>query len=235
MFGVPSIGADHCGDLLPVTGRGIWRGQTAPPRRSGREFVDGGLDVTIIRPRTIMGHGRLGIMQLVFEWIHQGRNVFVLGRGDNRYQFVHADDLAEACLLAAESARLRRSTTHRGGGLWHLALRPWRGSRSTPGPAAGSAHSPYRRDRRGSDSSLTHLRISPLAPYHWLVYGKDVYFDVAEAREELGWRPRWGNIDMFINSYEWYLSNRTRILEEKGRSPHRSAVKEGVLKALRWF
>src|SRR4030095_14846562 len=66
-----------------------------------RDYANRVLDVTIIRPRTIMGHGRLGIFQILFEWIREGYNVPVLGRGDNVYQFVHADDLAEACILAA--------------------------------------------------------------------------------------------------------------------------------------
>jgi len=78
-------------------GRAKWKGETLCG-----EFVQRGLDVTIIRPRTIMGHGRLGIFQILFEWIREGYNVPVLGRGDNVYQFVHADDLADACILAAE-------------------------------------------------------------------------------------------------------------------------------------
>ena len=197
-----------------------------------REFVAEGLDVTIIRPRTIMGHGRLGIMQLVFEWIHQGRNVFVLGRGDNRYQFVHADDLAEACLLAAD--RPGFSVYNIGAEVYGTLRETLEGLSRHAGTGSRVRSLPYRATVAAMKVS-TRLKISPLAPYHWLVYGKDVYFDVAEARDELGWKPRWGNVDMFINSYEWYLSNRTRILEEKGRSPHRSAVKEGVLKALRWL
>jgi len=32
-----------------------------------REFIARGLDVTMIRPRTILGHGRLGIFQMRFE------------------------------------------------------------------------------------------------------------------------------------------------------------------------
>ena len=44
-----------------------------------RQYAERGLDVTIIRPRTIMGHGRLGIFQILFEWIREGRNVPVLG------------------------------------------------------------------------------------------------------------------------------------------------------------
>ena len=65
------------------------------------EAVDAGLDVTIIRPRTILGHGRLGIMAILFEFVADGAPVYVLGDGSNRYQFVHAADLADACLRAA--------------------------------------------------------------------------------------------------------------------------------------
>jgi len=61
-----------------------------------------GLDVSIVRPRTILGHGRLGIFGILFEWIADGRDPIVLGDGRNRYQFVHSDDLAAVCELAAE-------------------------------------------------------------------------------------------------------------------------------------
>ena len=60
-----------------------------------------GLDVSIVRPRTILGHGRLGIFGILFDWIADGYDPIVLGDGTNRYQFVHSDDLAEACIRAA--------------------------------------------------------------------------------------------------------------------------------------
>ena len=66
-----------------------------------RDAAEGGVDVTIVRPRTILGHGRLGIVAVLFEFVAEGAPVYVLGRGDNRYQFVHANDLADACLRAA--------------------------------------------------------------------------------------------------------------------------------------
>src|SRR6185369_8469868 len=53
-----------------------------------RDYAQRGLDVTIVRPRTIMGHGRLGIFQILFEWIRGGYNVPVFGSGDNVYQFI---------------------------------------------------------------------------------------------------------------------------------------------------
>ena len=65
----------------------------------------GGLDVTIVRPRTIVGHGRLGIFAVLFDWIADGADPFVLGDGSNRYQFVHADDLAALCVERRGAAR----------------------------------------------------------------------------------------------------------------------------------
>ena len=197
-----------------------------------REFADYGLDVSIVRPRTIMGHGRLGIMQIVFEWISQGSDVFVMGRGDNRYQFVHADDLADACLLAAKRpgfAAYNIGTDQFGTmreTLEGLVAHAGTGSRvrSLPqGPAVLAM------------KVSTMLGLSPLGAYHWLVYGQEVYFDTDFPKRELGWKPRWSNVEMFTQSYEWYLANRARILAEKGRSPHQSAVKQGVLGLLRWI
>lgn len=197
-----------------------------------REAADAGLDVTIVRPRTIMGHGRLGIMQLLFEWIREGRNVFVLGRGDNRYQFVHAEDLADACLLAAarpgpavynvgaDSVGTMRET------LESLITHAGTGSRVRSLP---------RRLATLAMRLTGTLGLAPLAPYHWLVYGKDVYFDVTRAKRELGWKPRWSYADMFAQSYQWYLGHRGTLLHARQRSAHRSPVKEGALKMLRWF
>jgi len=190
------------------------------------KYAKEGLDVSVIRPRTIMGHGRLGIFQILFEWIRTGYNVPVLGRGDNIYQFVHADDLADACILAA--GRLGGTTyncgTDRFGTmrevLEHLCAHAKTGSRVKSVPLSPAV----------ALMNLTSaLGLSPLGPYHALMYGRSLYFDVAKAKGELGWQPRFSNNEMFVHSYEWYLQNRETILRSHGASHHRSAVKQGVL------
>ncbi len=195
-------------------------------------YAEQGVDVSIIRPRTIMGHGRLGIMQLVFEWVYQGRDVFVLGRGDNKYQFVHADDLAEACLKAAEKP---------GSQIYNIGAESFGTMRETleglvahAGTASRVRSLPYRLAVLGMKLTSS-LGLSPLAVYHHLVYGKDVYFDLNKPKQELGWQPQWGNVEMFTQSYDWYLRHRQEILAAKGRSAHRSPVKERILKLLRWI
>lgn len=191
-----------------------------------QRFAQDGLDVTIIRPRTIMGHGRLGIFQILFEWIRTGYNVPVFGRGDNVYQFVHADDLADACLAAAArpGATSYNCGTDRYGTmravLEQLCAHAQTGSRvrSVPlGPTAALL------------KIANTVGLSPLGPYHALMYGRSLYFDIAKARTELGWKPQYSNEEMFVQSYEWYLQNRESILQARGASHHRSAVKQGVL------
>lgn len=194
------------------------------------DFARKGLDVTIIRPRTILGHGRLGIFQILYEWVCEGANVPVLGRGDNRYQFVHADDLADACILAAErpGATSYNIGTNCFGTMREtleaLCAHAATGSRVVSVPMALAVW---------AMNMTSWLGLSPLGPYHALMYGRSLYFDTTKAQRELGWRPRRSNVAMMIESYEWYLQNRREVLAGTGRSHHRSAVNAGVLRLLR--
>lgn len=195
-----------------------------------QRFAGAGLDVTIIRPRTIMGHGRLGIFQILFEWIRTGYNVPVFGRGDNVYQFVHADDLADACLAAAT----RPGTTSYNCGtdrygsmrslLEHLCAHAQTGSHVRSVPMAPAM---------ALMKLASAVGLSPLGPYHALMYGRSLYFDSTKARTELGWKPQFSNEAMLGQSYDWYVQNRETILKAHGASHHRSPVKEGVLRLVK--
>ena len=189
-----------------------------------------GLDLTVIRPRTILGHGRLGIFQLLFDWVAEGRNVYVLGGGANRYQFVHADDLAAACILAAA----RPGTAD-----YNIGATAY-------GTMRQSLHGLIRHAKTGSRlyslplrpatlamEALSKAGLAPFAPYHWLMYGRELYFDTTRAREELGWTPQWGNVAMLCQSYDWYLAHRAALRTQEGGSPHRRPVSQGVLALLR--
>jgi hypothetical protein len=79
--------------------------------------------------------------------------------------------------------------------------------------------------------ALAALDLAPFAPYHWLLYGESLWFDVTRARTELGWEPRHSNRAMLIESYEWFLAHRHDVTGT-GRSHHQSPVRLGVLRAL---
>ena len=79
------------------------------------------------------------------------------------------------------------------------------------------------------------IHLSPLGPYHALMYGRSLYFDITKAKAELGWKPRFSNNEMFVQSYEWYLQNRQAVLQSLGASHHRSAVKQGALSLVKYL
>ncbi|MCC6763046.1 MAG: NAD-dependent epimerase/dehydratase family protein [Deltaproteobacteria bacterium] len=229
VFGVPKKNpVDETTEPTPMEEYG--RAKLAGEQLVARFAAEHGLDVTIIRPRTIVGHGRLGIFQILFNWVEEGRNIPVLGAGDNRYQFVHADDLADACVRAADRPG---STTYNIGAekfgtmrevLEALCRHAGTGSRVYAVPM-GLATAAMR--------LTSALGLSPLGPYHSLMYGRSLYFDVGKAKRELAWSSRWSNDEMLCQSYDWYRAHKTEILSAKDASPHRSALKQGVLALVR--
>lgn len=188
-----------------------------------------GLDVTIIRPRTIVGHGRLGIFGILFEWVADGADIFVLGAGDNRQQFIHGDDLADACILAARSrgAAVFNIGTDRFGtmreSLESLCAHAATGSRVRSIPARPAA---------ALMKAAAVARLAPFAPYHWLMFSKSLWFDIDHVQDALGWQPKWSNDEMLADSYDWFLRNRADTAQA-GRSHHRTIAKQGALRVLK--
>src|SRR5207248_9792455 len=61
------------------------------------------LESVVIRPKTFLGPERLGVFEILFDWIRDGRRIYVLGNGENRYQLLAVEDLVDALVLAAEA------------------------------------------------------------------------------------------------------------------------------------
>jgi nucleoside-diphosphate-sugar epimerase len=193
------------------------------------DAVAAGLDVTIIRPRTVLGHGRLGVMALLFEFVADGAPVFVLGGGNNRYQLVHASDLADACLRAGDRDG---ATVYNIGALEFGTMRETLQALVDHAATGSRVRSLPVAPARFAMRALASLGLAPFAPYHWLLYSESLYFDVTKARTELGWEPHHSNASMVIESYEWFLAHR-RESDDGARSHHQSPVRLGLLRALK--
>jgi nucleoside-diphosphate-sugar epimerase len=193
------------------------------------DAVAAGQDVTIVRPRTVLGHGRLGVFALLFEFVADGAPVFVLGRGDNRYQLVHANDLADACLRAGDRA---------GASVYNIGALEFGTMRATLQALVDHAQTGSRvrslpvAPARFAMHALATLGLAPFAPYHWLLYSESLFFDVTKARSELGWEAQHSNASMVIESYEWFRAHR-KVADDGARSHHQSPVRLGLLRALK--
>ncbi len=62
------------------------------------QFRRQGMTVPIVRPKTFIGPGRLGVFQILFDWVERGKPIPVIGSGLNRYQLLDVDDLTDAVI-----------------------------------------------------------------------------------------------------------------------------------------
>jgi nucleoside-diphosphate-sugar epimerase len=206
---------------IEIYGRAKYAGELAVREVCNQEK----LPLIVIRPRTILGEGRLGIFQILFEWIQENRNVYVIGSGNIKFQFVHALDLMDAYLLALDLGKpgIYNVGTNQFGtlreGLEHLIR--YAGTKSQVKSLPESL-------TIGTLRLLDIVGLSPLAPWHYLTYHKPFYFDV-EPLLQLGWKPKYSNDEMFQESYNWFQENYNQLIAEKAGSAHRRPVKEKLL------
>lgn len=66
------------------------------------EYRDKGVNITIFRPRMIIGKGRLGILIKLFKLIELNLPVPMIGSGNNCYQMISVNDCAQAIIKAIE-------------------------------------------------------------------------------------------------------------------------------------
>jgi nucleoside-diphosphate-sugar epimerase len=170
------------------------------------------VETTIVRPKTFIGPERLGVFEILFDWIREGRRIYTLGKGDNRYQLLAVDDLVDAIVRAGNEPKAARETFNFGAtefgtvrsDLQALIDHAGSSSRLQPVPVK-----PAEIALRG----LELLRVSPLAEWHYKTAHKDSFVDVTKAQRLLGWQPRLSNRDSLIETYDWYLANRGRVGE----------------------
>jgi nucleoside-diphosphate-sugar epimerase len=186
----------------------------AEAERLVEERRGGGLTVASLRPRTLLGEGRLGLFDVIFARVRAGKRVPMFGRGENRVQMCDVDDFCAAALAAVDQRANGDYNIGSAGfgtvGQDLSALIARVGSRSRLQPVPVWAI-------RSVLKPLDAIGRSPFNEWHWRSAPESFYFDVSKAREELGWEPKRTNVDALENAYGHYV----RRAGDEGASAHR--------------
>ncbi len=184
----------------------------------------------IIRSPTIMAAGRLGLLTILFDFVIEGRKLYLVGDGNNRYSFIYAQDLANACLLALQSDHT---------GIYHI------GSDNVPTMRemyhdlmvfAGKKPRLWCVPEGPSVLAmkiLNKLNLSPLGPYHYRMIAANFVFDNSKLKRDLNWAPTLTNTQILCEAYKYYQENYETINNASGVSAHKSKAKAGILNLLR--
>ena len=207
VYGIPET--HPIDESSPLHGVGHYGRSKIEAEEVARGFGRRGLEVAIIRPKTFIGPERLGVFEILFDWIREGRRIPILGDGSNRYQLLAVEDLVDAVVLAA-AAPVAGETLNIGASefgtvrddLEALIAHAGSASRLRPVPA---------RPTELALRALELARLSPLAEWHYKTAHRDSYVETDKAERLLGWRPRHSNAEALTRTYDWYLANRAHL------------------------
>jgi len=213
----------------PVVGVGAYGETKIIGEQICREFREQGLCVTIIRPKTFIGTARLGVFQILYDWVDSGKRIPIIGQGYNKYQLLEVTDLIEAIRLAGTLESTVTNDVFNVGATRYEQVRQdvgalcdyaGNGSRVMPTPA------------KIVKPALAFFELIGVSPLYKWVYGtadKDSYVSTEKIESKLGWRPRFSNEDALIGSHQWYLEHKDELQTAKPGVTHRVGWDQGIL------
>jgi len=230
-YGIPkTLPASEEAPLIPLEIYGKSKAQAEKELAKFKKDIN----IQIFRCPVISGIGRLGLQAILFEFISENKNIYVLGDGSNKYQFADAIDVSDA---------LEKATHVQGFEIYNigcdeiLSLRQLYQGIINYAKSRSKIISIPRIPSLIILSILDKLNLSPLGVYQYTMIGRSLYLDTSKIKKKLKWKPRKTNLDTFLDNYKWYIENKGKFTEigSEDFSANRSLPKMGVMKLLKLF
>ena len=193
------------------------------------EFRAKGMCVPVIRPKTFIGTARLGVFQILYDWVDSGKRIPIIGKGLNRYQLLEVTDLVDAIVLAATSDPALTNDIFNVGSTRYETVRQDVGALCDFADSGARVMPTPARIVKPALAFFELIGVSPL--YKW-VYGtadKDSYVSTEKIQSKLGWKPRYSNQDALISSHKWYLEHKDELKTARPGVTHRAGWDQGIL------
>lgn len=169
------------------------------------EWREKGINISIFRPRMVMGPGRLGLLANLFKLVKSGLPVPTIGSGKNRYQFVSVFDCASFAIQAGDEGCPN--------GAWNLgsvdnpstknvlkALIEHAGTGSFVIPTPAFAV-------KAVLGALDYMDMTLLTKEQYAIADEDYVVDVEDLRDAFGRVPEGSDEDMIIEAWDCWLEN----------------------------
>ena len=197
-------------------------------------YRDKGLVVPVIRPKSFIGPERLGVFALLYDWAQGGHNFPMIGSGKNRYQLLDVYDLAVAIHAGATLPSEKVNDTFNIGAEKFATMREdYQAVLDKAGFGKRIIGFPAR-PVIWALRFLELLRLSPLYKWVYETASQDSFVSIEKAKQQLGFKPKYSNIDALLRNYQWYIENKDSFANQSGVS-HRVPWKQGVLSFIKLF
>jgi nucleoside-diphosphate-sugar epimerase len=201
-----------------------------------KEFRDQGMCVPVIRPKTFIGTARLGVFQILYDWVDSGKKIPIIGKGLNKYQLLEVTDLIEAICLAAYLPKEVAND------IFNVGAQSFQQVRQDVGALCDFADSGARVMPTPAGlvkPTLAFFEMIGVSPLYKWVYGtadKDSFVSTEKIQKQLGWKAKYSNQDALIPSHRWYLEHKDELKTAKPGVTHRVGWDQGILSFFkRWL
>lgn len=202
------------------------------------KYIKKGLNVTIIRPKTFLGTHRLGVFEILFDWIHDNKKIPVIGNGNNRYELLDVDDLCEATYLFIKVRPYKGRTLNGAFNIGAEKFTTVKGDFEIMFKALNSRSRIFPTPAFIVKKALwlfEKLKLSPLYQWVYDTADKDSFVSIDKLTKTLLWHPRYSNSDALIKAYKWYLKNYSKIKSRGSGVTHTVGWSQGILGILKKF
>lgn len=190
------------------------------------------MNIQIFRCPVIMGARRLGLQAMLFDFISDHKNVYVLGNGSNKYQFVDPIDVVSA---------LEKASKMKGFDIYNIGADDVLSLKEIYQKVIDYAHSKSKIISLPKGLTLTclyvldKLNVSPFGIYQYTMIGRSLYADTTKIKNKLNWKPKMTNLNSFIENYKWFINNRNKFrrLVTNQMSANRSMPEMRIFKLLK--
>ena len=179
-------------------------------RRVRRMFEEKNLPITIIRPSWIYGQRDRTSIARIVDSIRTGKQK-IIGKGDNRLNTVYAGNVADGCLLSADSDKAVGEAYNLSNDGVITQEQYFNTYAECLGCPPIQRHVPFWLAYSAAFDLevLGHLFRKKKPPFItryavWLI-GRQVYYSTEKAQSELGWRSRVSYDDGIRQTVQWYL------------------------------
>lgn len=202
VYGIPDV------DLIDETTSTNPIGDYGKSKLEAEKIYLGSFEnVSIVRPRLIVGPGRVGTVKTLATLISRGLPIPIIGDGENRYQMIGVGDLWAAIETIIASKE---------DGIYNIG--------SDSSPTLNQLFKDVKSDLKLTNSiihinpTIAHsllfmadkLNFSPLAYEQYALASKNCLLSTSKIKS-LGWRPKLGDTHLFTNALSLLLSGRTPI------------------------
>jgi len=231
VYGIPKIHPLYEDSAL--VGVGPYGLSKIEAERACQEYRKKGLCVSVVRPKSFIGPGRLGVFQILYDWIESGKRIPIIGNGKNLYQLLEVEDLVDAIHL------LLVASEEKANDVFNVGAAEFRTVEEDVGALCAYAQTGARVMRTPAESVkillalFEAMKLSPLYKWIYATADKDSFVCVDKIKTAIGWLPKYSNKDALIKSYQWYLEHKNELCATG--ITHRVAWHQGILAFIKRF